>query len=59
MKYWEQSCQSMVKYISQINGGLIMLFRKIFSKLVDSVLNNMERINAGKRNTSEMFKVPR
>ena len=44
-----------VKYITQINGGLIKIFwkfeNKIFFELVGSVVNNMEKINRRKRNT--------
>ena len=41
-----------VKYISQINGGLIRFFLEIpeehFLKLVGSIVNNMKRINTRK-----------
>ena len=42
------------KYISQINGGLIMLFgylRIRFFRLISSLESNIEIINTRKRNT--------
>ena len=43
-----------VKYVSQINRGLIMFFRNSrisFFKLAGSIGTNMERLTTGKRNT--------
>ena len=47
-----------VKYISQINGGLIMVFRNfeknIFFILVGSIVSDMERINTRKGTQSRV-----
>ena len=50
-----------VKYISDINGDLIMHFGKFddILKFVGMIVNDIERINSRKRNTinSSVFKV--
>ena len=47
-----------VKYIDQINGGLIMFFANLrvrfFEKLVGSLVSKMERINTRKRNINKV-----
>ena len=50
-----------VKYISKINGGLIMFFSEIweeFLKLVGSIVKILETINTRKEINSSVFKVP-
>ena len=54
------TCTHKVKYINQINGGLIMFFHNeklkiIFLKLIGSIVNNIERINTKKGTQSKQF----
>ena len=46
-----------INFISQINGGFIMFFRNLRArlfKLVASIVNNMERINLRKKDTTNV-----